>query len=114
MPRQPQDRTKINLHMQTRVLDGLKKIARVKGTTYSELIREACRLYVVAEGQKLLSEQKAMAAAHHVPKENPPRPLHPAFLGRNPGDPPDEEVLQYVDNHADRTIIDADDPRSRT
>lgn len=56
MPRQSVDRVKINLYFQNNILDGYKKLAKMRGTTYSELIREACRQYLVSEGGKVLQD----------------------------------------------------------
>ena len=56
MPRRPNDLIKLNLYFQPQVLEGLKRVAAAKGTTYSELIRTACREYVVREGGRLVQE----------------------------------------------------------
>lgn len=57
MPRRPNDLIKLNLYFQPQVLEGMKRIAVAKGTTYSELVRMACREYVLREGGKLVQEQ---------------------------------------------------------
>ena len=56
MVRTANDRIKINMYFQNRVLEGMRRIAEAKGTTYSELIREACREYVIREGAKVLQD----------------------------------------------------------
>lgn len=60
MTRAPAGNTKINIYFNEQVLEALKKLALVKGTTYSELIREACRSYVLDEGPKLVAGNKTM------------------------------------------------------
>lgn len=54
--------TKINVYMPDNVLAALKKLAEMKGTTYSELIRVAAQQYVVREGPKMIQEAKQIAA----------------------------------------------------
>ena len=49
-------RERINFYFDTNVLDALRKLAELKGSTYSELIRVACREYVVREGTKALED----------------------------------------------------------
>lgn len=56
MVRTRTDRIKINIYFQERVLEGMRRLAAARGTTYSELIREACREYVVREGGKVLAD----------------------------------------------------------
>lgn len=51
---------KINIYFNAQVLAALKRLALARGTTYSELIREACREYVLREGPKVLGEVKAV------------------------------------------------------
>ena len=60
MVRTSNDRVKINIYFQARVLEGMRRLAEAKGTTYSELIREACRDYVVREGGKVISENQTL------------------------------------------------------
>jgi len=52
--------TKINIYFNDAVLAALKKLALARGTTYSEMIREACREFVLREGPKVLGEVKAV------------------------------------------------------
>lgn len=56
MVRTRTDRVKINIYFQERVLEGMRRLATARGTTYSELIREACREFVVREGGKVLAD----------------------------------------------------------
>lgn len=60
MTRQSAGNTKINIYFNERVLDALRKLALAKGTTYSELIREACAHYVLKEGPKIVTDIKAI------------------------------------------------------
>lgn len=60
MTRQSAGNTKINIYFNERVLDALRKMAQTKGTTYSELIRDACQQYVLAEGPKIIMDIKAI------------------------------------------------------
>jgi metal-responsive CopG/Arc/MetJ family transcriptional regulator len=78
MPRTPQDRVKVNVYLDKKVLDGLKKVSSARGTTYSELIRVAARDYLVKEGPKVLAEQRAIASTNApitsgIPEDNDPR-----------------------------------------
>ena len=50
------NRERINFYFDGQVLEALKKLADLKNTTYSELIRVACREYVVREGQKAIND----------------------------------------------------------
>lgn len=51
---------KINIYFNAQVLDALKKMAIARGTTYSELIREATRQFVLKEAPKILDETKTI------------------------------------------------------
>lgn len=62
MVRTSQDRVKINIYFQARVLEGMRRLADAKGTTYSELIRQACRDYVVKEGGKAITDNLTLKA----------------------------------------------------
>ncbi len=50
------NRERINFYFDEQVLEALKKLAALKNTTYSELIRVAAHQYVVREGQKAITE----------------------------------------------------------
>lgn len=43
------ERVRVNFYFDTTVFEGLKTLARLKNTTYSELIRVACREYIARE-----------------------------------------------------------------
>lgn len=60
MVRTKNDRIRINLYCDNRVFEALRRIAEVRGTTYSELIRIACRDYVLANGGKVVKELVTM------------------------------------------------------
>lgn len=60
MTRAPAGNAKINIYFNERVLDALRKLALMRGTTYSELIREACREYVVTKGADILKDSAAI------------------------------------------------------
>jgi hypothetical protein len=53
-------RERINLYMAADWLAGLKKLAALKNTTYSELIRVACREYILREGPKAMVEAQTI------------------------------------------------------
>lgn len=56
MTRPSTGKSKINIYMDDRILEGLRRIGEQRGITYSELIRDACRKYVFAEGGKVVQE----------------------------------------------------------
>lgn len=60
MTRSTAGNTKINIYFNAQVLSALKRLALARGTTYSELIREATRDFVLKEGPKVLGELKAV------------------------------------------------------
>lgn len=60
MTRAPAGNEKINIYFNTQVLAAMKRLALARGTSYSELIREACREFVLKEGPNVLAETKAI------------------------------------------------------
>lgn len=56
MTRPSTGKTKVNIYFDDRILEALRRIGEARGITYSELIREACRRYVFAEGGKVVQE----------------------------------------------------------
>lgn len=46
-------RERVNFHIQPEVLEALKRLATMRGTTYSELIRAACRQYVLSAAAEI-------------------------------------------------------------
>jgi hypothetical protein len=40
------ERVRVNFYFDTEVFEGLRRLARLNNTTYSELIRIACREYI--------------------------------------------------------------------
>lgn len=107
MPRTPQDRVKVNLFLQADVLAAMKKMATIRGTTYSDLVREACRRFVVAEASKLIEEQKQLDA------------VAPQGAGSKPSTPMPFHVMNPITYPADTsspqpaTPAPDDDPRER-
>ncbi len=49
MPRPPSGNIRVNFYIDPRVLAALRKLARRRGTTYSDLIRMATNAYVISE-----------------------------------------------------------------
>ena len=60
MVRTKNDRCRLNLYFDQRVFEAMRRIAEARGTTYSELIREACREYVLANGGRVVKESVTM------------------------------------------------------
>jgi hypothetical protein len=50
------ERLRLNFYLDTPVFDSLRALALQKNTTYSELIRQACREYLVREGSRAAEE----------------------------------------------------------
>jgi hypothetical protein len=50
------DRERINFYFDKQVLEALKKLAALKNTTYSELIRVAVRKYIVEEWTRAIAD----------------------------------------------------------
>lgn len=60
MVRIKNDRIRLNLYFDERVFEALRRMAEARGTTYSELIREACREYALANGGRTVKEAVTM------------------------------------------------------
>lgn len=56
MTRPSTGKTRVNIYFDDRILEALRRIGEARGITYSELIRDACRRYVFAEGGKVVQE----------------------------------------------------------
>jgi hypothetical protein len=54
------DRVRINFYFDEQVFEAMKKLAALKNVTYSELIRTACREYVVREGTAAIAAGKVI------------------------------------------------------
>ena len=52
MARPKTDNVRVNIFMEPKVLQALKALAKRRGTTYSQLIRDASRAFVVIELKK--------------------------------------------------------------
>lgn len=50
------ERVRINFYFDSQVFEAMRKLAVLKNVTYSELIRAACREYVIREGQKAIND----------------------------------------------------------
>ena len=61
MPRAKQGNVRINVLIQPKVLNAMKALAKRKGSTYSEEIRQACLTYVREEIAALRASQEAHA-----------------------------------------------------
>ena len=49
MPRPKTDNVRINIFMEPKILRAMKMLAARRGTTYSQLMRDACREFAVRE-----------------------------------------------------------------
>lgn len=56
MTRPSTGKKKVNFYLDERVVEGLRRIGEARGITVSELIRLACRQYMLAEGGKVVQE----------------------------------------------------------
>lgn len=57
MARPKQGNVRINVLIQPQVLNALKRIAKIRGTTYSELMRQACASFVREEVARIRAKQ---------------------------------------------------------
>lgn len=51
------DRQRVNFYFDTDVFEGMKRLAALTNTTYSELIRQACREYIARHTAKAEADQ---------------------------------------------------------
>lgn len=56
MTRPSTGKSKVNIYLDDRMLEALRRIGEARGITYSELIRDAIRRFVFAEGGKVVQE----------------------------------------------------------
>jgi metal-responsive CopG/Arc/MetJ family transcriptional regulator len=63
MPRIATGKVKVNIYLDEKVFEAMRRIGRARGITHSELIRDACRRYVLTEGGKVVQELVAMKQA---------------------------------------------------
>lgn len=54
------ERQRLNFYLDNSVFDSLRALALQRNMTYSELIRQACREYLVREGSKAAEENKVI------------------------------------------------------
>lgn len=67
MPRPASDRVKVSLYIPAKTLAALKRIAELKGTTYSDLIRQASLNIVLTDGRKVLEDQRVVDELQPAP-----------------------------------------------
>jgi hypothetical protein len=60
MSRTDTDSVKVNVYLNRQVLDAIKRLALRRGCAYSELLRDACREYVLTKGREILAEERAL------------------------------------------------------
>jgi hypothetical protein len=51
---------RINFYFDEKTFEGMRRVADLRNTTYSELIRIACREYLVREVNKAIADHKAI------------------------------------------------------
>ncbi len=54
------DRIRVNFYIDSQIIDAMQKIAYLKNTSYSELIRRACLEYVVREAPAAMASAQAL------------------------------------------------------
>jgi hypothetical protein len=54
------NRVRCNFYFDEKIFEGLRRVAELKNTTYSELIRVACREYLVREAVKATADSKTI------------------------------------------------------
>lgn len=60
MVRTKNDRIRLNLYFDNPVFEAMRRIADARGQTYSEVIRIACRKYVLENGGAVVKELVTM------------------------------------------------------
>jgi hypothetical protein len=55
------DRLRINFYFDAQIFEAMQKIAALQNTTYSELIRVACREYVIREAPGVMRGASAIS-----------------------------------------------------
>ena len=68
MPRPKRDLVRVNFYLQTKVSEGLKKIAALRATNQSDIMRDALRQYVL---DALTKEQHGPATAGTTTDDTP-------------------------------------------
>lgn len=63
MARTSQDRVKVNVYLPRNLLAALQRLGQLRGTTYSELVRQACHRFVVTETPPATEEAKTIGQA---------------------------------------------------
>lgn len=57
------DKVKVNIYMSPDMLQALKRLAAMQDVPYAELVRAACRDYIVQHRGRIEHERQAMEAA---------------------------------------------------
>jgi hypothetical protein len=55
------NRAHVHFYLDEPILEGMKRVAVLRNTTYSELMRVACREYLVREAAKAAAESKTLS-----------------------------------------------------
>lgn len=55
------NRSHVHFYLDEQIFEGMKLVAARRNTTYSELIRTACREYLVREAAKAAAESKIIS-----------------------------------------------------
>lgn len=59
------DKIKANVYFDGDMLQGLKKLAALKGVPYASLVREACREYVLRHATQIIDDSRTLERVHH-------------------------------------------------
>ncbi len=54
------EKIKCNIHFPPDMLAALKKLAHARDVSYAEIVRQACRAFIVANAADILQERRAM------------------------------------------------------
>lgn len=56
------DKVKVNIYMSPEMLSALKKLADLQDRPYAELVRTACKEYILANAKKIAAEREQLGA----------------------------------------------------
>lgn len=56
------DKVKVNIYMSPDMLSALKKLSAKRDVPYAELVRTACREYIVANAASIVEQARTMEA----------------------------------------------------
>lgn len=54
------EKVKVNIYMSPDMLAALKRLARLMDRPYAEVVRVACKNYILANAESIAAERKAM------------------------------------------------------